>query len=126
SSKPDAAMRLMKYLAGADSARLRAQTAGQVPIRAAVADAMRTECRTNHQCAFDRFFYSQFLAIAAKSVVMPATPEARVMWPPYTKALTAIIRRNARIRDALSEADWEISRYIGACAGGSTRAGGAR
>ncbi len=126
STRPDAAMRLMKYLAGAESSRLRAQKAGQVPIRSAVADSMRQECRTNPQCSFDRFFYSQFLEIAAKSVVMPATPEARVMWPPYTKALTAIVRRNAGVRAALKEADWEISRYVGACAAAGARAGGAR
>ena len=85
---------------------------------------MREECRTNRQCPFDRFFYSQFLEIAARSVVMPATPEARVMWPPYTKALTAIVRRNADVAGTLKEADWEISRYIGACTAGAQ--GGAK
>lgn len=116
SRKPDAAMRLMKYLAGAESARLRARKAGQVPIRAEVARELREECRENPRCDFDRFFYGQFLEVARKAVVMPATPEARVLWSPYTKALTAIVRRGADIRGALEEADWEISRYVGACA----------
>jgi len=116
SHKPDAAMRLMKFLAGKRSAELRARTAGQVPIRASVADALRGECSTDHRCPFDRFFYGQFLQVAEKAVVMPATPEARVLWSPYTKALTAIVRRGANLKEALAEADWEISRYVGACA----------
>jgi maltose-binding protein MalE len=116
SRKPEAAARLMKYLAGPASARLRARRAGQVPIRGEVARELREECRTNPRCDFDRFFYGQFLEVAAKAVVMPATPEARVLWSPYTKGLTAIVRRGADIRKALAKVDWEISRYIGACA----------
>ncbi len=119
STKPDAAMRAMKYLAGAHSAELRARKAGQPPVRGRVASAMKAECRNNPQCDFDRFFYAEFLQVAQKGVVMPATAEARVMWPPYTRALASIVRRNRDIRAALDEAAWEISRYVGACPGGA-------
>jgi len=118
SRRPEAAVRLMKFLAGAHSAEVRARAAGQVPIRRTVADAMRRECETNRDCPFERFFYGQFLQVAQKGVVMPASQNARMMWPPYSKALAAIIRRNEDIYKALREADWEISRYVGACAGG--------
>lgn len=119
SRKPSAAVRLMKFLAGAKSAEMRARMAGQVPILQTVADAMRRECETNRACPFDRFFYGQFLQIAQKGVVMPATQNARMMWPPYSKALAGVIRRNESIVKAFREADWEISRYVGACAGGA-------
>lgn len=119
SRTPSAAVRLMKFLAGAKSAEMRARMAGQVPILQTVADAMRRECETNRACPFDRFFYGQFLQIAQKGVVMPATQNARMMWPPYSKALAAVIRRNESIVKAFREADWEISRYVGACAGGA-------
>ncbi len=118
SRRPEAAVRLMKFLAGAHSSELRARTAGQVPVRQAVVRAMSAECEKDPTCAFDRFFYGQFLQVAQKGVVMPASQNARVMWPPYSKALAAIIRRNEGISGAFREADWEISRYVGACAGG--------
>ena len=45
----------------------------------------------------------------------PATPMMRMLWQPYDKVLTAVIARGEDPEKALKEADWEVSRTLGAC-----------
>lgn len=114
-ANPEAAFRAIRYLTGEASAELRARNAGQMPVIKTVQNRMRGECITNRECPFGKFHYEDFYRIANKSIVMPSSAEARILWSPYTKALAAIVRRNVKPEKALAEAAWETEKYLGAC-----------
>ncbi len=108
----------VRFLAGMESSRLRAATAGQMPIRVSVRADLINACRApgaENTCLYRTNFYDVFSQVAQHAVVMPATKEARIIWPPYTKALAAVVRRDVDPTKALKDAAWEVDKYLGAC-----------
>jgi arabinogalactan oligomer / maltooligosaccharide transport system substrate-binding protein len=111
----DMAYKVMDFLAKSQSSFFRAKKAGQLPVRRSVNRLMKNDCAKNNKCFYNTKFFGIFSKISKTAVIMPATKEARIIWPPYTKALAAIIKRGVNPTTALKEAEWEINKYLGAC-----------
>ncbi len=107
----------MKFLAGAASAELRARLAGQLPVRDSTNQKLLARCQGKRAttCLYHKNFFGVFTEAAKTAVVMPSSKEARIVWPPYNKALAAIVKRGVSPKRALEEAEWEINKYLGAC-----------
>ena len=115
-NKPVAAA-AMRFLASQESSLMRAGEAGQMPVRMSIKSQLIANCTTQKdgKCIYRENFYGEFARVAQDAVVMPASKEARIIWPPYTKALAAIVKRGKDPEAALKEAAWEVNKYLGAC-----------
>ncbi|MBU1537302.1 extracellular solute-binding protein [Myxococcota bacterium] len=108
----------MRFLASMESSMLRAAEAGQMPIRISIKSQLLNNCKKatpQTDCIYRANFYDIFSRVAQHAVVMPASKEARIIWPPYAKALAAIVRRGVSPKSALKDAAWETDKYLGAC-----------
>ncbi|MGM0596462.1 MAG: sugar ABC transporter substrate-binding protein [Myxococcota bacterium] len=112
---PTASIKAIKYLIGKKSSLIRAQEAGQLPVRKSVIALMKQNCRNNKECIYQNNFFDVFAELSQKTVLMPASQEARILWSPYSKALKAVIERGKSPKTALEDAQWEIKKYLGAC-----------
>ncbi|MBN2725348.1 MAG: extracellular solute-binding protein [Deltaproteobacteria bacterium] len=115
SENPLAAFRAIRFLTGEFSSEIRAKKAGQLPVLKTVSQKLKALCSSDSGCAYNKFHFEEFLKVARNAIIMPGSAQARIMWPPYTKALSAIIRRNVSPEKALKEAAWETDKYLGAC-----------
>jgi arabinogalactan oligomer/maltooligosaccharide transport system substrate-binding protein len=97
------AFRVMQALASTASARIRATAARQVvPNRALYEEAPIQKDA----------ILSAFRRHLETAVPMPATPEMRVVWQPYRRALERVINERADPARALTDAEREIAGYI--------------
>lgn len=98
----DAAIAVMLYLAGDDSAALRARRARQVVPNPAAYAALGAEPVLD---AFRRQL--------EHTVPMPASPTMRAVWTPYKNALAAVATGDATPAAALRRAAGEVATYAG-------------
>ena len=104
---PDAAFRVMKYLVSVHSSLVRATRGGQPPVVRGIIRYVKNSSMASHARTLQKAM--------EEAIPIPSCPQASVIWPPVTKALTAIAGRGADPRRALEEAQWEIGKYLGAC-----------
>ena len=105
--RPNAAFKVMRYLVSKQSSLVRAVDGGQPPVVHGVIRYVKNSSMARHTLTLRKAMED--------AIPIPSCPQASVIWPPYTKALTAIAGRGASVRQALEEARWEIGKYLGAC-----------
>jgi maltose-binding protein MalE len=99
----DAAFAVMAALASDEAALLRARRARQVV--ASTAAYLAADGGGDPVLA-------TFRRQADLAVIMPASPEMRMVWTPYETALQAIVAQGARPDDALGAAEREVIGYL--------------
>jgi len=100
-----AAFKVMKYLTSDASSLYRLKHARQLPANKAIDGKLQS---------LDPLL-TAFKEARKHSKLTPATPMMRMIWQPYSKALSATISRNADPKESLKEAEWEVNQTLGAC-----------
>jgi maltose-binding protein MalE len=100
-----AGFEVMRYLTSDSSSAYRLRQARQLPANRAVDRRLET---------IDPILVP-FREQRKSAKLTPATPMMRMIWRPYSKALSAVISRGEDPEDGLEEAAWEIRKTLGAC-----------